>query len=85
MKRKTHCKQYKVFLIVFTDAIIHPWAMMVHFSNAPLTYRTVVSPLRLDTAAFCALEYNLTLTKTHLFYHLFRRVPFWYCALKLIY
>ena len=28
-------KEYKIFIISPSDAIINPWAMMVHFQNTP--------------------------------------------------
>lgn len=29
----TYSKQYKILLIVLTNTVVYPWAMMIHFAN----------------------------------------------------
>jgi len=38
----TYSKKYKIFLIVFTNAIVDPWAMVIHFPYTATT-NTIVS------------------------------------------
>jgi len=33
----TYSKQYKILLIVLTNTVVYPWAMMIHFANASAT------------------------------------------------
>lgn len=35
---KTHCEEDKVFLVVFSDTVIHPGAVMVHLLDAAFTH-----------------------------------------------
>lgn len=35
---KTHCEEDKVFLVVFSDTVIHPGAVMVHLFDAAFTH-----------------------------------------------
>jgi len=53
------------FLILFPNAVVDPWAVVVHFLDTPLTDRTVMSPLRFDATALRALKYHLALLKSH--------------------
>jgi len=34
----TYSKQYKILLIVLTNTVVNPRAMMIHFANASETY-----------------------------------------------
>lgn len=35
---ETHSEKHKVFLIVFTDTVVHPWTVMIHLPDAAFTH-----------------------------------------------
>ena len=41
----THSKEDKVFLVAFSDAIVHPRTMMIHLPNAPSTNAETIKEL----------------------------------------
>lgn len=59
------CEKDKKLLIVFSDAIIDPRAVMVHFTHASLADATMMRPLRLNTAAFGTFINDLVLFQSH--------------------
>ena len=80
--RSTNREKDEVFLIAFTNAIVDPWAMMVHFSDTSLAHGAVMGSFRFDTAAFWTFKNNLSFFKTHLLYVFFGSVPPWNSSLK---
>lgn len=50
-----HSEQHKVSLVVFSNAVVHPGTMMIHFPDASLADAAVMSSLWFDAAAFRAL------------------------------
>lgn len=48
-------KEAEMFLIVITDAVIHPRTVMIHMCNASLASRTMMWMRRLDRIALLAL------------------------------
>ncbi len=53
-KRGIHEEEVEELVVVKTDAVVYPWAMMIHFKRALIAVRTVVTPLRLPSIAFVA-------------------------------
>jgi len=70
VKREKHEK----LLIFFTNAIVYPRAMVVHFAYAPPANRAVMGPLRFDAAALLTFVYNFARLQLHAVYHLLRGV-----------
>lgn len=59
------CKEYKELLIIFSHTVVNPWAVVIHFANAPLTDGAVVGALRLDAATLWTFEDHLTFPQPH--------------------
>lgn len=34
----THCEEHKVFLVVFSDTVVHPGTVMIHLFDAAFTH-----------------------------------------------
>lgn len=51
-QENVHCEKHKVLLVIFSDTIVYPRAMMIHLPYTALTNTAVVSSIWLDTAAF---------------------------------
>ncbi len=47
----THCEQDKKFLVVFSNTVVDPWAVVVHPLYAMFTSTTMVSSVWLDATA----------------------------------
>ena len=66
LKKTTYRKEYKIFLVALSNTVVNPWAMVIHFPNAPLADGAMMCSIRLDTAAFWTLENHLAFFKSHL-------------------
>lgn len=78
----THSEKHKVLLIVLPDTVIDPRAVVVHLADAALAHGAVMRALRLDAAAFGALEDHLALAEAHLLNGFLGGVALRHCALK---
>jgi len=77
-KRNVECKKYKKLLVLLPDTVVDPGAVVVHLLDTPLAHRAVVSSLWLDAAALGALEYHLSLLKSHQLDILLGSIPPWH-------
>lgn len=81
MSLSTHRKKNEVLLIVFSNAVIYPWTVMVHFTYTSLANGAVMGTFRFNTTTFGALKNHLTFTVTHLFNHFFGCIAPWNSSL----
>lgn len=73
-----HRKENKVLLVIFTNTVVDPRAVVIHLSNAPLADTAVVGSVRLDAAAFWTFVDHLTWLQLQALYVLFCSISFWY-------
>lgn len=81
MSLSTHRKKNEVLLVVFSNAVIYPWTVMVHFTYTSLANGAVMGTFRFNTTTFGALKNHLTFTVTHLFNHFFGCIAPWNSSL----
>jgi len=53
--QNSHSKKYEIFLIVFTNAIVNPWTMVIHFPNTATTNATTFTVM---CTAHCPMPYK---------------------------
>jgi len=68
-------KENEKLLVLLPNTVVDPGTVVIHLADTPLTHRAMVGSLRLNTAAFRALEYHLTLLKPHLLDIFFGCIP----------
>lgn len=73
-----HSEEHKKSLILFSDTVVHPRAVMVHFPNTSFANAAVVGALRLDAAALGALVDHLSGLQLQALHVLFSSVSFGY-------
>lgn len=70
------CWRFVVNMIIQVISCDVPRTVVIHFPDATLTHRTVVSSFRFDTTAFRALEEDLAFFEAQLLNHFFRGISF---------
>lgn len=55
-----HCKEHKESLVFLSNAVIDPWAVVIHLPDTSLTNTAVVSALWFNAATLRTLVYDLS-------------------------
>lgn len=66
---------------IFLDGYL-PWTMMIHFTNASLTHRTMMRAFWFNTTTFRAFEKYLAFFESKLLDNLFSGITLWNCSLQ---